>query len=230
MNIYITGDTHCNFERIYEFCKTHNTSRNDIMIILGDVGLNFWLDERDTSLKESLLDLNITLFMIHGNHEQRPNKINTYIQKKWYGGTVFYEEKYPHLLFAKDGDIYNLNEKKVMCIGGAYSIDKYYRLKKGYRWYDTEQPSNDIKSYVESQLSTCHWNIDYIFSHCAPLKFEPQDIIIPEAFKLTQDKSTEKWLDFIETKTTYTHWFCGHYHKETSSKDFSILFESIKKL
>lgn len=55
-----------------------------------------------------------------------------------------------NLLFAKDGEIYNFNGKKVMSIGGAYSIDKYYRIRNGLPWFETEQPDEAIKEYVES--------------------------------------------------------------------------------
>lgn len=55
-----------------------------------------------------------------------------------------------NLLFAKDGEIYNFNEKKVMPIDRAYSIDKYYRIRNGLPWFETEQPDEAIKEYVES--------------------------------------------------------------------------------
>ena len=45
--IYITGDTHRDFENIAEFCYSHNTTVEDVIIILGDVGLNYYLDGSD---------------------------------------------------------------------------------------------------------------------------------------------------------------------------------------
>ena len=44
---YITGDTHGRFGRIKEFCNEQKTTKEDIMIILGDVGINYYLDKRD---------------------------------------------------------------------------------------------------------------------------------------------------------------------------------------
>ena len=46
--IYITGDTH------REFYKLHDVEKNkdNMLIILGDVGINYYLDERDKKLKE----------------------------------------------------------------------------------------------------------------------------------------------------------------------------------
>lgn len=39
--IYITGDTHGSFERVESFCERIKTKRDDILIILGDAGINF---------------------------------------------------------------------------------------------------------------------------------------------------------------------------------------------
>ena len=38
---YITGDTHRDFKRIKLFCKENSTTKEDVIIILGDVGVNF---------------------------------------------------------------------------------------------------------------------------------------------------------------------------------------------
>ncbi len=46
MHYYITGDTHGDFSRIAEFCGSNGTDTNDVMIILGDAGINYYLDGR----------------------------------------------------------------------------------------------------------------------------------------------------------------------------------------
>ena len=48
--VYITGDTHGDFNRFNHL----NLNDEDIMIILGDVGINYYLDEYDKKLKERL--------------------------------------------------------------------------------------------------------------------------------------------------------------------------------
>jgi len=100
--IYITGDTHGKFERIEQFCGKFKTSREDILIILGDAGINFFGWVKDHVKKEFLETLPITFFCVHGNHEQRPQTIESYREKLWRGGVVYYEEEYSDLLFAKD--------------------------------------------------------------------------------------------------------------------------------
>ena len=144
--IYITGDTHGRFERIENFCQMNSTSKDDIMIILGDAGINFSGPMYDSVKKKLLEELPITIFSIHGNHEQRPYTIDGYEEKQWHGGTVYVEEEYPSLLFAKDGEIFDLDGKKTIVMGGAYSIDKAIRIAYGWGWWEDEQPSEEIKA------------------------------------------------------------------------------------
>ena len=44
MHFYITGDTHGDFSRIEEFCRENDTTKEEVMIILGDAGINYWLN------------------------------------------------------------------------------------------------------------------------------------------------------------------------------------------
>ena len=43
--VYITGDIHGAPHRIVNFAKDIRISRNDTLIILGDVGANYYLNE-----------------------------------------------------------------------------------------------------------------------------------------------------------------------------------------
>ena len=56
MKYYITGDCHRHFERISFFCRYHATTKEDVMILLGDAGVNFFMDETDRALKCMLSD------------------------------------------------------------------------------------------------------------------------------------------------------------------------------
>ena len=89
--VYITGDKHGDYERVFGFCYKNNTSKNDIMIVLGDAGINYYLDNKDYTLKNHLKELPITLFCIHGNHEERPYNIAGYKSKVFNNGIVYFE-------------------------------------------------------------------------------------------------------------------------------------------
>ena len=225
--IYITGDTHGQFDRIAMFCAKMNTSQDDVMIILGDAGINYYGGNRDKDIKQMLSELPITFFCIHGNHEMRPESIPAYELIQWNDGSVYYEKEFPNLLFAKDGEFFNLDNKKCIAIGGAYSVDKPFRLARNLGWWEDEQPSTVTKSYVERQLKSVSYHVDVVLSHTCPLKYEPREVFLPGIDQSTVDKSTEQWLDTIENKLTYTKWYCGHYHLQKTIDKLQFLFESI---
>lgn len=57
------------------------------MIVPDDVGLNYYGNERDESLKRFVISFSFTIFCIHGNHEKRPFDIQSYKTIKFHGGT-----------------------------------------------------------------------------------------------------------------------------------------------
>ena len=226
--IYITGDTHGDFSRFEYFCRENNTSKDDIMIILGDVGLNFYLDWHDDRRKQFVEKLPLTFFGIHGNHEQRPFAIASYKTKEFHGGLVWYEEEYPDILFAKDGEIYNFDGYECIVIGGAYSVDKDIKALHGL-WFANEQPSKEIKEYVESQLAKRDYKIDVVLSHTCPLDYQPIEVFLSGIDQKSVDSSTEEWLNEIEHKLDYQKWYCGHYHTSKRLYNVQMMFEEIEK-
>ena len=131
---YLTGDIHGDPTRIVQFSKRMNLTANDTIIILGDVGANYYGNRRDDSVKAQLATIPAKVFCIHGNHERRPASIPGYMQTTWNGGTVWVQPQYPNLLFAKDGEVFCIEGVRYLVIGGAYSVDKFYRLARGYGW------------------------------------------------------------------------------------------------
>ena len=57
--IYITGDTHGDFRNVERFCEKMQTSEDDVLIILGDAGINYYGPEQDKRKKKYLESLPI---------------------------------------------------------------------------------------------------------------------------------------------------------------------------
>ncbi len=224
--IYITGDTHREFERIYNLCERFKTTKEDILIILGDVGINYYGGLKDRLLKEELSKLPITLFCIHGNHENRPENIKTYKKKLFKQGIVYYEDEYENLLFAKDGEIYNLDGKRCLVIGGAYSIDKEMRKVRNLGWWEDEQPSLKIKSKILKDLEK-GIKVNIVLTHTCPTKYLPYEAFLFDQTKV--DRTTEDFLELVERKIDYKKWFCGHYHIDKKIEKLEFIFKNIKE-
>ena len=221
--IYITGDTHREFGTRLSYI---GKSKENMLIILGDACINYFLDKRDEELKKDLLRNNIIFFCIQGNHEERPENIKTYKEKEMFGGKVFIEDKYPNLIFAKNGEVYNIAEKSVLVIGGAYSVDKYYRIKDKKPWFKGEQLTEKEKVEILEKYRNKH--VDIILSHTCPFKYMPTEAFISGLDQSTVDTSMEQFLDIVEENIDYDKWYCGHYHINKNIDKLEIMYWKIK--
>lgn len=227
--IYLTGDIHGNPTQVELFCSKMQLTEKDTIIMLGDVGLNYYGGKRDRLPKRILSSLPVTFLCIHGNHENRPQNIPEYKPTIWNGGRVLVDEEHPNILFAEDGEIYDLDGKKALAIGGAYSVDKFYRLQRGFGWWADEQPSELTKRKVEGVVSECK-DIDIILSHTCPKKYIPTEMFLPMIDQSTVDNSTEEWLDTIEEAVDYKAWYCGHWHTDKRIDKMHFLFTTFESL
>jgi 3-oxoacid CoA-transferase subunit A len=227
--VYVTGDTHRDFDRIEDICITEHTTTDDVIVILGDVGINFLGEPHDLGIKIELSQYEVTLLCIYGNHEMRPENISSYEDIEWRGGIVYQEPDFPNLLFAKDGEIYDLEGYRCIAIGGANSIDKHRRVR-GVSWWPDEQPSDKIKDRVEDRLAKENWKIDVVFSHTCPYKYMPEHALNPDVPECSVDNSTEEWLDTIEQHLDYYRWYCGHFHTDFSDGDIKFMWHDYTDL
>lgn len=226
--IYYTGDIHGSAAGISSFCHRMKLTKDDIVILLGDVGANYFGDFHDTIIKETLQSLPPTFLCIHGNHERRPATITTYRSKKWNGGLVWYEDDFPDILFAKDGEIFDLGGRSHIVLGGAYSVDKFIRLKYQQGWWPDEQPTKEIKDDCWQKLNESGFVVDTVLSHTCPYKYIPREAFLPMIDQGSVDNSTEHWLDAIESRLSYNHWYCGHWHINKHIDKMHFLFHDFE--
>ena len=160
----------------------------------------------------------------------RPGTIPTYSEIKWHGGIVHVEDDYPNLLFAKDGEGDDLDGQKTIVIGGAYSVDKWYRLQRNLNWFPDEQPSEEIKASVEQKLDALNWKVDAVLTHTCPERYIPREAFLSGVDQLTVDNSTEVWLDAIAERLSYKAWYCGHWHINKRIDNMHFLFDGFEIL
>lgn len=244
---FITGDKHRRFDKVKDFCREMKTRRKDVLIILGDTGFNYYDDKRDDNLKKEISQLNITLFCLHGNKENRPQNVGTYGIRSFCGGKVYYEPKYPNIYFAIDGEIYTFEGKKYMVVGGAHSVDKMRCIEEGRPfWYD-EMPDDTIKQTVELNLQNEGNKIYGMMTHTCPIDYLPTEMFMStrqnasikrkprkakskKLFKPDIDRSTEIWLGELEKNLDYEVWFCGHYHIDKQIDKIQMMNHDIRPL
>lgn len=225
--IYITGDTHGDFRRVKRYVKENGLAGDDTMIVLGDAGINYFGNSRDEQPRKLIAKLPITVFCIHGNHEMRPATLPMYHEERYRGGTVYAEDAYPNILFAKDGEVYDFDGVETMVIGGAYSVDKERRIEKGWSWFPDEQPSDETKQLVWDRLEERDWKIDVMLSHTCPRGVEPIETFFPDVDQSTVDKSTEDWLQTVAERLDFKWWYFGHFHASKVVGNYQLMFQDI---
>ena len=236
-NIYITGDIHGRIHPLKENVKLKRIGNEDLLIILGDVGANFYNDSdkagsKDNILKAALNELGCTILCIHGNHEARPDSgylkcKEEYERVPWCSGEVFVQEKYNNVLFAVDGSVYSLGGKKYLAAGGAYSIDKWYRLRTfPWTWYPDEQLTEEEQKEI-LRIAEETPDIDYVLAHTCPRRYEPVENYIPGIDQSTIDKGMENFLNRLEDRLPNALFFAGHWHINKVTPKVYFLFYDI---
>lgn len=213
--IYVRGDVHGNFDWVKDFCKRENTTTNDLMILAGDSGLLFFGKEklRENILKNICASAPITFLVVRGNHDNRPENEGMVLRHNdFIHGDCYWEDERPNILYAKDGGLYWMKYKFFLTIGGAYSVDKFYRLRQHWTWYPDEELTDEEMEKI--LFSTMGNEIDYIISHTCPLDMEPTWLFMKNIDQTTVSKRMEKFLQRIKNTTMYSCWIWGHYHDD----------------
>ena len=221
----VTGDTHGDVQTRLSNIKKNMPNYDPVetgIIILGDVGLNFWLNKSDYKKKKYLQTFfKYTIYGVRGNHEERPENIDTYhlVYDENVQGSVWVEDEFPNIKFFKDGGIYSINGYRTLVIGGAYSIDKWYRLggltveennPKKTGWFNDEMLTTEEMNKIYSEVNGQHF--DLILTHTCPVSNEPTDLFLNFIDQSIVDKSMEQFLEKIKNNVLWDVWLFGHYH------------------
>lgn len=244
MTVYMTGDIHGSKMRLWDinnYCEAHKTTTDDWLICLGDVGLNYYgpKSKKEIALKNEVAKLPIKLFCIHGNHERRPSEAEGYQQIEVAEGAIqgpmLWDARYPNQYFAIDGAVYKIQTSertlKALVCGGAYSVDKFYRLQFRANWWPDEQPNELTKGLV--RLMATRYPIDIMLTHTCPLRFEPKELFLDCIDQSTVDTSTEEFFDDLYEQFPADRkpmWYFGHFHGDKYTDDYVMLFYDIIEL
>lgn len=236
--VFITGDCHGRVvDRIENIIAAYpEVDPKEMMIIIaGDAGINFWLNKTDKRNKKDINEYGCLVYCVRGNHEERPENIVTYhtVYDDNVCGDVYIEDEYPNIRFFMDGGEYYINGHRVLTIGGAYSIDKWYRLNRcGVFSIDDENYKNAKKTgwfpdemlYPGEMMEIFHRSAgrhyDFVISHTAPIGWEPQDLFLGFVKQDEVDKSMESFLEDLKNNISYGVWIFGHYHANRIEKPY----------
>ncbi|MDF1494976.1 metallophosphoesterase family protein [Caproiciproducens sp. CPB-2] len=206
--IYLTGDIHSNLgvDRLTRFFENKRITKEDFVIILGDVGVCWDGGKKDTLLKQTLHELPLTTLFIDGNHENF-ELLNDYPVSYWNGGQV--HEIEPDIIHLMRGQVFEIEKKTFFTMGGVASTDKMYRTE-GISWRAEELPSEEEYEQGLKALNRNGNKVDYILTHTAP--YEVISAMEMEIFE--EEDVLRQYLQTISDETEFKHWYFGHFHED----------------
>lgn len=190
--VLIVGDVHGIFGYLDRLLNIH---KPDIAIVTGDFG--YWpkIFGRKIELwKTTPFTHNCKLYFCDGNHEDHDAL-----------DELTNNEVMPNVFFMKRGSILTINNKNILFVGGALSIDKKYRTPK-YDWFEQEILKDEDLLSIPDNVK-----IDIVISHTAPSEFNfKTDLFFPDPSRDVLSKILNKYHP--------KEWYFGHFHKYYEGK------------
>lgn len=245
-NWLVRGDTHGQFAWMNS-CLNNYKPEETAIIILGDAGFNYYLNKYDDHLKKEVNELGFRIYCVRGNHEARPQDTSCgyeFVYDQDVRGKVYVQREYPNIRFFKDWGEYFLDFFHVCVIGGAYSVDKWWRLARagvqsktdwGYNnpkmtgWFPNEQLNTGEMMLAEADL--IGKSFDFVFTHTCPKDWQPTDLFLGSVDQSMVDNSMELWLNELKDKIQWRIWLWAHYHVDRIERPHcEIYYNDIENL
>lgn len=244
MSIYITGDIHGSAREVRNrIAQIENPSKNDFIIIAGDAEFEYENYIMGQAKREAR-KFPGTWIVLRGNHDScywKHEKDQGWEIIQYQGCDYLRQIKYPNIWYLPDnGCIYRIEDYNILFIPGAYSVDKWYRLRNNYPWNPREQLNTKEQKDLED--ITIEWlnsgfDINFVVAHTFPLKMQHYfiDLFMPGLDQTSVDKSTEYWLNnlstFYENSLSFKQYFGGHFHDDRMlTNKYTMLYHSVENL
>lgn len=230
MAIYVTGDLHGGFE-IEELRAWHRANRSrlkaeDYVIVAGDFGLpsdGCFGEEEDVRWMESHLPHPL---FVDGNHEYFDYWARRPVEE-WKGGRVQRLTRRSPIRHLMRGEVFDLGGETVFSFGGATSVDKDWRVP-GESWWPEELPSEEEIEHARATLAAHGWKVDYVVTHTCANRFLSQTLHPDPNWMNPQTDVLTDFLDELEDKLQFRHWYYGHFHKDRVIDDrHTVVFHKV---
>lgn len=217
----IIGDTHGNHAHIKWVIKLRKIENQDL-IHVGDFGVGFISEKVEMEIlnefNEFLKEKGNTLHVFRGNHDN----------PQYFKG----QHILSNLKLHKDYTVLDIENKKVLGIGGAVSIDRVPRR------FETRAHWEDEVFVLDEDFLREVRDIDILVTHTTPSYIPPINVpgswpMIVKNFAINDetlygDLTNERNLltkafDLLTENNKITHHFYGHFHKDITTHRYGCV-------
>lgn len=245
--IFLTGDTHGfhDADKVFKLSARIpqiTDDKENYLIIAGDFGCIWRYPER-AHLKVNSNDLHtieyiyedapfVTLF-VDGNHENHKVLNELPVSKKW-GGCV--HQLTPYCYHLMRGEVFSIQGKTLLAMGGALSVDKDLR-KENESWWSEELICQSDYDNAMNNLAKYNNTVDCVVTHTCPtpVALELEKELPPYDTGLWGQKKTDQSCQFLEDlrkQIQFKEWFFGHFHVISDitydNHEFHCMYNNIK--
>lgn len=178
MRILMCGDTHGDLEHLTYLLDVAREQNCDRIFVLGDFGL--WEHTQDgidfmDRLNELAMRKGVSVYCLDGNHD---NWLPSIERALWVTDKEYFFWLRPNIRYAGRGFQWNWGGKDFIALGGAYSVDKDYRLavearrgEDGTLWFPTEEMTDQEMEDILAEVIPGVVNV--VLAHDKPLFARP---------------------------------------------------------
>ena len=219
----VCGDIHGEFVEFVYKCCVQYTMTDTLIIVVGDCGFGFekpdYYENLYNRCRERLAKANNWIVFVRGNHDN-PAYFN------------LLPIKHQRWMSLPDYSVVKACGHNILCVGGAISIDRTYRMNS--RYFHVQKPDDlmapnvywldDRPVFDKGKLDAIEDEIDMVVTHTAPTFCELtshqglQDWAVRDEDLITDVKHERKVMDnllsYLKTKNhPLRQWYYGHFHQ-----------------
>lgn len=218
--VYVIGDRHGEEGSFSEerLPGQSQWTEQDVVIVTGDFGFVMRGEKNNLAERNKLNALErkpYTIAFCDGNHEAFPY-LETYPEEIRFGAPVRCIRQ--NVVWLQRGYVYHIQGKTFFVMGGAYSVDREWRLR--YQqicgeqiWFAQELPTPEEYRRAIRTLEAHQHRVDYIITHTAPRTIIPRII---GKYPDDHDRELTGFLDWVYHEVAFTRWYCGHFHEDVA--------------
>jgi len=208
-NIAVIGDSHENFKGILYYSNSFYKLENSLVFAAGDFGVGRFTESHYINIfyhyNKELIKNNNTVIVIRGNHDD-PLYFNN--------GNL----NHSNIILVPDYTVVTVGNINILLVGGAISVDRVQRLRKGNTyWFD------EAFVYDEEKLDKINKKITHVITHSAPNFCFPDKkdgimhwLLNDEGllYDINKERAdhTKLYEYLIKNGHPIKEWFYGHFH------------------